>query len=120
MMVLFQDQLLHLVEFQALHRQKYNIDGYVKEAGYTLPKKPIALTGEPIAPDANEQGFKDTIRVNPNEALSIAARFNGYCGRYMYHCHILEHEDHDMMRPYIVVPAEVLDLMDEGMGGMAM
>jgi spore coat protein A len=111
---------LHLVEFQALHRQGYNKDGYVDGGGYTLPKKPIALTGEPLSPDSNEQGFKDTIRVNPNEALSIAARFNGYCGRYMYHCHILEHEDHDMMRPFVVVPPEVLDLMDEGMGGMAM
>ncbi|MBN3927916.1 multicopper oxidase domain-containing protein [Nostoc sp. NMS4] len=111
---------VHLVEFQALHRQKYNTDGYVDGGGYTLPKQPIALTDSPFSPDSNEQGFKDTIRVNPKEALSIAARFNGYCGRYMYHCHILEHEDHDMMRPFVVVPPEVLDLMDDSMGGMAM
>ncbi|MBO3458779.1 multicopper oxidase domain-containing protein [Aetokthonos hydrillicola Thurmond2011] len=111
---------LHLVEFQALHRQPYNIDGYVNEGGFTLPGKPIALNGAPVSPDSNEQGFKDTIRVNPNESLSIAAHFKGYCGRYMYHCHVLEHEDHDMMRPFVVVPAKVLALMDEGMGGMAM
>jgi len=52
--------------------------------------------------DANEVGFKDTIRVNPNEMVEVEALFEGYCGRYLYHCHILEHEDHDMMRQFIV------------------
>ncbi len=111
---------LHLVQFQALHRQKYLTDGYVPGGGYTQPDQPIKLDGSPSDPDLNEQGFKDTIRVNPGEALSIAAHFDGYCGRYMYHCHILEHEDHDMMRPFVVVPSEVLALMGDGMGGMQM
>lgn len=111
---------VHLVEFQALDRQKYEIKGYVEGCGYTQPNQPIALIDAPFSPDANEQGFKDTIRVNPEESVSIVARFNGYSGRYMYHCHVLEHEDHDMMRPFVVVPPEVLDLMDDGMGGMGM
>ncbi|MDQ6997677.1 MAG: multicopper oxidase domain-containing protein [Mariprofundus sp.] len=52
--------------------------------------------------DENEKGLKDTIRVNPGEMVEVEAKFNGYCGRYVYHCHLLEHEDHDMMRQFIV------------------
>lgn len=61
---------------------------------------------------ANELGPKDTIRVYPGERVSIAMTFHGYTGRYMYHCHMLEHEDMDMMRPYVVVAAGAM----EGMG----
>jgi hypothetical protein len=43
---------------------------------------------------------------------------DGFTGRYMYHCHLLEHEDHDMMRPFIVMPAAALAAMD--MPGMPM
>ena len=66
--------------------------------------------------DANETGWKDTVRVNPGELVSIALTFDSYTGRYMYHCHLLEHEDHDMMRPFVVMPAPVL----AAMGDMAM
>ena len=62
--------------------------------------------------DDNELGLKDTVRVNPNEVVDIAVRFEAFCGRYMYHCHILEHEDHDMMRPFVVMPAELMPFMD--------
>ena len=58
------------------------------------------------------------MRVNPGEMVSIAATFDGFTGRYMYHCHILEHEDHDMMRPFIVMPAAALAAMN--MPGMSM
>src|SRR6266540_3309695 len=57
--------------------------------------------------DANEQGLKDTVRVNPNEIVELAVRFEGFSGRYMYHCHILEHEDRDMMRPIVVMPEQL-------------
>ena len=110
---------VHLVQFQALHRQAYAVDGYVDSGGYTLPGQPLTPSGGEIEMDANEQGFKDTVRVNPNEVLSIAAHFDGHCGRYMYHCHILEHEDHDMMRPFIVSPADALGMMTDDMGGMS-
>ena len=41
-----------------------------------------------------------------------------YAGRFMYHCHILEHEDHDMMRPIVVTSGEVMDFMSmPGMNG---
>jgi o-aminophenol oxidase len=62
--------------------------------------------------DDNERGLKDTVRVNPNEVVDIVVRFDVFCGRYMYHCHILEHEDHDMMRPFVVMPAELMPFMD--------
>jgi FtsP/CotA-like multicopper oxidase with cupredoxin domain len=61
--------------------------------------------------DANETGWKDTVRVNPGELVAIAATFDGFTGRYMYHCHLLEHEDHDMMRPFVVMPAAALAAM---------
>jgi spore coat protein A len=48
--------------------------------------------------DANERGLKDTVRVSPREIVELVVRFEKFSGRYMYHCHILEHEDRDMMR----------------------
>jgi o-aminophenol oxidase len=66
--------------------------------------------------DDNERGLKDTVRVNPKEVVDIVVRFQVFCGRYMYHCHILEHEDHDMMRPFVVMPAELMPFMDMHMG----
>ena len=68
--------------------------------------------GIPHRLDDNERGLKDTVRVNPNEVVDIVVRFEVFCGRYMYHCHILEHEDHDMMRPFVVMPAELMPFMD--------
>jgi FtsP/CotA-like multicopper oxidase with cupredoxin domain len=61
--------------------------------------------------DANEQGLKDTVRVNPNEIVELAIRFKAYSGRYMYHCHILEQEDRDMMRPIVIMPAQLMPFM---------
>ena len=61
--------------------------------------------------DANERGLNDTVRVNPNELVELAVRFETFSGRYMYHCHILEHEDRDMMRPIVVMPAELMPFM---------
>jgi spore coat protein A, manganese oxidase len=49
--------------------------------------------------DANEQGPKDTVRANPMQATHIRAHFD-IAGKYVWHGHILEHEDNDMMRPY--------------------
>lgn len=52
------------------------------------------------------------MRVNANEVVDIAVLFDTYAGRYLYHCHILEHEDHDMMRPFVVMPPEVMPFME--------
>ncbi len=61
--------------------------------------------------DDNERGLKDTVRVNPSEMVEIAVRFTSYSGRYMYHCHILEHEDRDMMRPFVTMSPDLMPFM---------
>ena len=100
---------VHLVQFQALGRDRYDTSGFSPQTGGTT--SPVTFK-EHGALDANEMGWKDTVRVNPGELVSIAGTFDGYTGRYMYHCHILEHEDHDMMRPFVVMPAPAIAAMD--------
>jgi FtsP/CotA-like multicopper oxidase with cupredoxin domain len=50
-----------------------------------------------VRPPEFEQGWKDTVRCNPNESTLLLMRFDGFAGVYVYHCHILEHEDMGMM-----------------------
>jgi spore coat protein A len=87
---------LHLVQFQILHRQGFDPAEYTK--GVVEP------VGTVRPPSPGESGWKDTAVVGPNEILTILAKFEGFSGRYVFHCHMLEHEDNDMMRPYLVVP----------------
>jgi len=57
-------------------------------------------------PPMNERGWKDTVRVNPGELVRIVMRFEDFADAenpYMYHCHILEHEDRGMMGQFLVV-----------------
>jgi spore coat protein A len=100
---------VHLVQFQALRRDRYSTEGF--DAASRRTAAPVTFAGHG-ALDANELGWKDTVRVNPGEMVTIAATFEGYTGRYMYHCHILEHEDYDMMRPFVVMPAAACEAMD--------
>lgn len=90
---------LHLIQFRVLERQGYDV-GIMRSTGQ------LRLVGITRPPEPNEVGRKDTALVYPGEVLSIVAHFEGYTGRYVYHCHMLEHEDNDMMRPYEVLPAE--------------
>ncbi|MFP8954590.1 multicopper oxidase family protein (plasmid) [Natrialbaceae archaeon A-arb3/5] len=57
-------------------------------------------------PDPNELGGKDTVRVEPDETVRIAAEFGDFTGQYPFHCHALEHEDHKMMLMFDVVEGE--------------
>ena len=50
-----------------------------------------------------ETGWKDTISLDKNESARVIMKFEGYRGRYLMHCHNLEHEDHNMMARYDVV-----------------
>jgi spore coat protein A len=61
--------------------------------------------GDAVPLDPNEAGWKDTVRAAPGAVTRIIVKFEGYAGRYVWHCHILEHEDNEMMRPYDVLPA---------------
>lgn len=102
---------VHLVQFQAIGRDLYDVGGF---DGKTFATKSPLRFKQRLELAANELGPKDTIRVNPGERVSIAMTFHGYAGRYMYHCHMLEHEDMDMMRPFVVMPGAAMTAM--GMG----
>jgi FtsP/CotA-like multicopper oxidase with cupredoxin domain len=128
---------IHLVHFKLVARDAYSEVQRLPDAtdadaggGYEIHFDPSAAA---IQLDQAETGWKDTIRVDPSEMVLIAVPFKDYAdqdtepaqgerlymtGRYMYHCHILEHEDHEMMRPFVVMPPEVVDHMHSV--GMAM
>jgi FtsP/CotA-like multicopper oxidase with cupredoxin domain len=107
---------VHLDPFQILSRRpiryeipEHGIEDLALTAAVTLERDPADTLNHTV--DDNECGLKDTVRVNPNEIAEIAVRFTTYSGRYMYHCHILEHEDRDMMRPFVTMPAELMPFM---------
>jgi spore coat protein A len=112
----------HLINLQIVSRQPYNVTAFLING--------TELLGTAYAPDPNEQGWKETIRMNPGEVTTVIAKFDlpanvpftcpsspraGSNGlgvtapagqavhEYVWHCHILEHEEHDMMRPLVVV-----------------
>jgi len=86
---------MHLVFFQVLERQGFTVGA----GGEIIP------VGDPSPSQAHESGWKDTVMVHPGEMVRVIMRFEDYAGRYAYHCHILEHEDHEMMRQFqTIVP----------------
>jgi FtsP/CotA-like multicopper oxidase with cupredoxin domain len=119
---------LHFTQFQVLNRQKFDADSYLEATDYVDPKtglvtpgrgcavpvKPF-LIGRPKAAPANEQGWKDTVVAMPGEVTRIRVPFgaaaaggdplaigSSFTGEYVWHCHILEHEDNDMMQRYVI------------------
>jgi FtsP/CotA-like multicopper oxidase with cupredoxin domain len=120
---------LHLVNFQVVSRQTYDQAAY--DADWMALNGPLPfdhptlnvnlnnyLTGTPVGPSPIEQGWKDTIQINPGEVLTIIVKFAPAAGGvfpfdvtagpdYVWHCHIVDHEDQDMIRPYHVLPAVV-------------
>jgi spore coat protein A len=103
----------HLVTFQVVGRTPFNADAY--QAAYGGPNgvpgnidpAPFA-TGPMLPPEPTERGFKDTVKVNPGYFTTVRAKYDLPQGvttpqTYVYHCHILEHEDNDMMRPFTVM-----------------
>jgi len=107
---------LHLVQFQVMDRTPFDADAYkaaLEEARATDPNaanpdpRPY-FNGPPALPDPNERGWKDTVRTNPGQVTRIRTRWTLPAGvsapqRYVFHCHILEHEDNSMMRPLEIV-----------------
>lgn len=88
---------VHLSHYRVLARRPFDVEKYESD-----PTHPIVYTGPPRAPDANEDGWKDTVKTNPAEVTTIVIPFEDYPGQYVWHCHMLEHEDFDMMRPLLV------------------
>jgi spore coat protein A len=97
---------VHLVQFQVLNRQPFDVQTY-QQTGKLI------FTGKPMAPESNERpARKDTIKSYPGYVTRIILRFDLPHGApvtagqellYVWHCHILEHEDNEMMRPYKVI-----------------
>jgi FtsP/CotA-like multicopper oxidase with cupredoxin domain len=84
---------LHQVQFEVINRQQIQIrpDGTAK------------LIGKAVAPEPGEVGTKDTVLVYPGMVTRVKAKFD-LPGLYVWHCHILSHEDNEMMRPLCVGP----------------
>lgn len=80
---------VHLVMFQILDRQNFTLSGNT-----------VIPVGPRVAPPAHEAGWKDTVLAAPNQITRVIMKFTDYTGLYPYHCHILEHEDHEMMRQF--------------------
>jgi spore coat protein A len=90
---------LHLVRFQILDRRRFDFEVY-RQTGK------LVFTGPPVPPGPHEARWKDTVRADVLMATRIIIRFEGYVARYVWHCHVLEHEDNEMMRPYeVLAPA---------------
>ena len=110
----------HLVNVQILGRAPFAQDGDGNPVGGVFTP-----SGAFVPPDDNERGYKETVRMNPGEVIRVIMKFDlppdpvvNVLGRnrtipvptsprtggyeYVWHCHILEHEEHDMMRPLVV------------------
>ncbi|HEX7535451.1 MAG TPA: multicopper oxidase domain-containing protein [Dermatophilaceae bacterium] len=123
---------VHFAQFQVLDRQSFDVAGYSIAAGYVkadgetttgpgagiFPPPSVdsfLVRGSRRAPDAHELGWKDTIVCPPGQVTRIRIPFGpdavpgrpmaigkAYTGRYVSHCHILEHEENDMMMRYVI------------------
>jgi spore coat protein A, manganese oxidase len=104
----------HLVTFQVVGRTPFDAEAYEEAYGGPngvpggIDPTPF-VTGPMLPPDPTERGFKETVKANPGELTTIRAKYDLPAGvtapqTYVYHCHIVEHEDNDMMRPFTVVP----------------
>ncbi len=124
---------LHLVQFQVVSRQAFQTSKYLTDWTALNGMAPLMqptvvlptagyLQGKPSPPAPNELGWKDTFKANTGEVTRIRVRFapldatTATPGQnlypfdpttgpgYVWHCHILDHEDNEMMRPYRVTP----------------
>ncbi len=96
---------LHLVQFEVVHRQVYDtFTPAVKDTANQIftPASYTAGLSAPVLPDAWDAGWKDTVVAPPGMVTRIRAKFDIAGDKYVYHCHILSHEEHDMMRPLVV------------------
>ena len=111
----------HLFTFHVMGRYNFNASAYAAAYGGPngVPQLNIStlapfLTSKLLPPDPTEAGFKDTVKANPGQVTVIRARYNVpstaldaagqlvSAQRYVHHCHIVEHEDNDMMERFMV------------------
>lgn len=125
---------LHLVQFRVVGRQPIDVDDYMEDVFGTttmtvddvgtgsrpFPSASGYVVGPPTGPAITERGWKDTVQAHPGMVTRILVPFGPdaadgipfgqtvpqpFTGRYVWHCHILDHEDNEMMLPYEVVTA---------------
>jgi FtsP/CotA-like multicopper oxidase with cupredoxin domain len=89
---------IHEIAFEVVNRE-----GLVMEDDEVV--QPIQLDGNITPPEAWESGFKDTVIAYPGQVTRVRARFVTP-GQFVWHCHIVEHEDNEMMRPYRIGPPQ--------------
>lgn len=87
---------VHLIQFKILDRIPYNVQKFISSGV-------LEYTGEAVEPKDFEKGWKDVVQIEPGMVTRIIMHFKDHAGNFVWHCHILEHEDHDMMRPLVVV-----------------
>lgn len=88
---------LHQVRFRILDRRPFDQDEF-------LATQTVRYLQPPRPPQPEEAGWKDTVRATGGAVTRILVSFEGYAGRYLWHCHVLEHEANAMMRPYEIEP----------------
>lgn len=91
---------IHEIVFEVVDREGLVLDPDVGE-----PVQPVQLTGNVRPPEAWEAGLKDTVISYPGEVIRLRVKFDTP-GTFVWHCHIVEHEDNEMMRPYRIGPAD--------------
>jgi FtsP/CotA-like multicopper oxidase with cupredoxin domain len=89
---------IHEVHFQVVSRQDILIDEETLEVQ-------VAPGSTPAGPEPWEIGFKDTVIAYPGQVTRVRLQFTSP-GQFVWHCHIVEHEDNEMMRPYRIGPAQ--------------
>ncbi|WP_164873366.1 multicopper oxidase family protein [Rhodococcus xishaensis] len=103
---------IHQVQFEVVNRQEFDGDlafrtqQFMNDPERTFQGATLdfhGLNGDPIPPQPNEQGRKDTVLALPGQVTRLVAHFDRP-GDYVWHCHIVTHEDYDMMRRFQVTP----------------
>jgi len=89
---------IHEVLFEVLNRQAISVDEMQQEVR-------VIPGSVPTPPEPWETGFKDTVIAYPGQVTRIRAQFDTP-GQFVWHCHIVEHEDNEMMRPYRIGPVQ--------------
>ncbi|CAI5989594.1 unnamed protein product [Closterium sp. NIES-65] len=106
---------LHLIQHRAISRRPFDIAKFqAGKCSFKDKSKTSCYTGPAVDVNANERGWKDTTLSQPGEVLTIYTPFYQQSGvktfefdasrgpGYVWHCHMLEHEENDMMRPLII------------------
>jgi FtsP/CotA-like multicopper oxidase with cupredoxin domain len=90
---------IHEVLFQVVDRQAISVEEEEQEHTFEV------IPGSSTPPEPWEHGWKDTVLAYPGQVTRVRIRFE-VGGQYVWHCHIVEHEDNEMMRPYRIGPVQ--------------